>query len=164
MEWITIRAYGLPYEAVFARDLLKGHGIRARVLDDGLVGVAPHLSNAVGGVRLQVDPAERKDALAILAAPHVVPDPVLRDDEPDEPSPAPPHPADKLARRAFVAAILGITVVPAIATMVSLDALFSFAKRAGETSSRARILAAVAAAIDLAFLAGLAATALARFA
>lgn len=134
------------------------------MLDEATVGVAPHLSNAIGGVRLQVGAADRTDALAILAAPHVVPDPVLRDDEPDDPPPASPAPADRLARRAFVAAILGITVVPAIGTMVSLDALFSFAKRGGEASGLARILAAAAAVIDLAFVGGLAATALARFA
>lgn len=128
-----------------------------------MVGVAPHLSNAIGGVRLQVGAADRSDALAVLAAPHVVPDPVLRDDEPEDPPPAPKAPADKLATRAFVAAILGITVVPAIGTMISLDALVSFARRGGEASGRARVLAAVAAAIDLAFVGGLAATALARF-
>lgn len=149
-DWVTIRTYLLAYEAVFARDLLEAHGVHARVLDDAMVGVAPHLSNAIGGVRLQVNAAERKDALAILAAPHVVPDPVMNDDEPDEAPPARFVPVDSLARRAFVAAILGMTVVPLIGTAVSVDALLSFLRRKEEPASRrARILAGAALTIDL---------------
>jgi len=81
VNWITIRTYLFEYEAVFARDLLRTHGLGAQILDAGFIGVAPHMANAVGGVRLQVDARDREDAQKILAAPYLVPDPMPGDDE-----------------------------------------------------------------------------------
>src|SRR5690554_5191933 len=83
VEWITIRTYLFEYEAVFARDLLRAHGLRAQILDAGFIGVAPHMANSVGGVRLQADLREAEDARKILDAPHVVPDPPPEDEEGD---------------------------------------------------------------------------------
>ncbi|HEY0840642.1 MAG TPA: hypothetical protein VGD74_10690 [Vulgatibacter sp.] len=132
------------------------------MLDDAMVGVAPHLSNAIGGVRLQVDSADRKDAGAVLSAPHVVPEPVLRDEFVDDPPPLKAPLTDRLARRAFVAAILGVTVVPLIGTAISADALLSYVRQSrqeGEVAStRGRVLAGLALALDL--VAALAASAM----
>lgn len=121
LDWITIRTYLYEYEAVFARDLLVAHGIEARILDASLVGVAPHLSNAIGGVRLQVEEREREGALEVLAAPHLVPDQMMmpeEDEDEDEPeAEAPPSPG-RLALRAFVAAALSVLFLTFLGTAV----------------------------------------------
>src|SRR5690606_11630155 len=106
-------------------------------LDTGMMGMAWHLAPAIGGVRLQVRPEDREAALAILAgdeaeigssweerdarkaqftvleggggpaeaaAPEALPDePVFFDEEADEA-------AERLAKRALTAALLGVLV------------------------------------------------------
>lgn len=59
---VTVAQFGTPVEAEMARGRLESEGIRAFLRDDMAVGMQPHLSGLLGGVRLAV--AERDAAAA----------------------------------------------------------------------------------------------------
>ena len=62
----TVATYSFPAEAEAARLLLESQGIRAFLADDNLVGMNWLVSNAVGGVKLQVAETDAKRAVEIL--------------------------------------------------------------------------------------------------
>lgn len=64
---ITIARYSLPYEAHIARSRLDAEGIPAFVADEHTINMQWLLSDALGGVRLQVPEAHVDKALAVLA-------------------------------------------------------------------------------------------------
>lgn len=55
---VVVARFTTPVEAAIAQGALAREGIEAELRDDALVGIAWHLSNAVGGVKLVVRPAD----------------------------------------------------------------------------------------------------------
>ena len=67
---VVVARFVTPIEATIARGALEREGIESELRDDALVGIAWHLSNAVGGVKLVVRPADAEAARALLAELH----------------------------------------------------------------------------------------------
>ncbi|ROU02173.1 DUF2007 domain-containing protein [Marinobacter sp. R17] len=66
MSWVTVARYSLPFEAHMARARLDSEGIESMVVDEHTIGMQWLFSDAMGGVRLQVDEALEDRARAIL--------------------------------------------------------------------------------------------------
>ena len=126
----TLATFGSPVEANLARNRLEAAGIQAFLADEETVGMAWHLTNAIGGVRLQVANRDAEEALAILAETNasglLVPEqteaasPQRSDAEQllelgggdlDEPEPVPTS-REQNAERAFRGAVFGLLVLP----------------------------------------------------
>jgi putative signal transducing protein len=65
-EIVTIAAFANPFEANLAKQCLEEAGIPAFLADEQTIGVAWHLSIALGGIRLQVRSADASQSMAIL--------------------------------------------------------------------------------------------------
>ena len=65
-ELTTVQVFGDVTEAEIARSLLEHHGIFAFLPDKGVASTAWFLTNAVGGVRLQVPGSDLDDARQLL--------------------------------------------------------------------------------------------------
>ena len=63
---LTIATYPEPTRAHIAKALLESEGIPCRVVDEFTAGAYWLLSNAIGGVKLQVAPEDMDRARAIL--------------------------------------------------------------------------------------------------
>ena len=63
---VTVATFSLPTAAEAQKLLLEHEGIRAFLADDNLVGMNWFLSNAVGGVKLQVAASDAERAREIL--------------------------------------------------------------------------------------------------
>jgi rubrerythrin len=63
---VTVRTFQILTEAEMARMLLEGEGVRAFLLDAGIVNFNWFLSNAVGYIKLQVPEAEVQQAMELL--------------------------------------------------------------------------------------------------
>ncbi|MEX0606231.1 MAG: DUF2007 domain-containing protein [Marinobacter sp.] len=67
MSWVTLGRYSMPLEAHLDRSRLESEGIDAFVADEHTVNMQWMLSNAIGGVRLQVQEDDLYRARRILA-------------------------------------------------------------------------------------------------
>jgi hypothetical protein len=67
-DLITVASFPDVAEAELARERLELEGIRAFVIDAQTAGVMPFLTNAIGGIRVQVEPQDAERAKEILAA------------------------------------------------------------------------------------------------
>ena len=67
MQFAVVRTYSHAMEAQMARGALQAAGIDAQIADEHLVTQDWLLSNAVGGVRLQVPEADLESARRIIA-------------------------------------------------------------------------------------------------
>lgn len=67
MSWVTVRQYSLPYEAHLDRARLESEGITAVIADEHTISMQWMLSDALGGVRLRVQPEDLAEAESILA-------------------------------------------------------------------------------------------------
>lgn len=67
VSWLTVGHYSLPYEAHLGRARLESEGIDAMVVDEHTINMQWMLSDALGGVRLQVNEEDESRARAILA-------------------------------------------------------------------------------------------------
>ena len=68
-DLVTVRSYRDLPAADLARGLLESAGIHAWIQDDNLVRMDWFYSNAIGGIRLQVDAADAEAASEMLAQP-----------------------------------------------------------------------------------------------
>lgn len=114
---VTVSTFDMPTEAHLAKGLLEANGLEVFLADELTVGVAWHLSNAVGGIKLQVAETDVERATSILAAQEVstidveggLADlPEIEESESEPPSSA----ADKTVDRAVRAALLGLILFP----------------------------------------------------
>lgn len=157
--WATVGTYAYEHEAALVAGRLEQRGIATRILDAGLVGVAPHLSNAIGGVRLQVPKGDKDLVEHLLAAEDT--DGVLddvaweeADEEEDEATVPAAASANRLAAKALFAAVLGISFAPFVGTFFSGATLLDLRReRAEGASGAAKLMAAGALAINLAVVA-----------
>jgi hypothetical protein len=132
-RWVTIKTFDSPLEANLAKNLLEEAGLRTLLVGEEAVGMTWMLSNAVGGIRLQVvadDVARaqeilRRSSRAAFAndlEPEKTDDTGQSEIETDEPSDLgleqpeeiEPETTDraKNAERAFRGAVLGILFFP----------------------------------------------------
>ena len=65
-QLVTVQVFGDVSEAEIARSLLEHHGIFAFLPDKAVASTAWFLTNAVGGVRLQVPGSDLDDARQLL--------------------------------------------------------------------------------------------------
>jgi len=135
-------------EADVARGLLESAGIPCQLGDEATIGIAWHLSNALGGVKLLVDSTQADEAKRLLAE-GLSP---LSDDElaaeagatsePSSPVEAraaeEAEPADALAQRAFRTAIIGFVLFPFVVHLYSIYLLIRLDRVRGTLSSRGR--------------------------
>lgn len=154
---VTIATFDQPAQARLAQNVLEEAGIRAAVADESLVAMDWLLSNAVGGIKIQVWEADADRAVRVLEnrlgpAGEVGPDELAAEagaappEEPDdrpmftpgtgEPPPANADPRDVYARRLFVVAWLGalFPLLLPITIYLFLNAAFG----AGPLSARGR--------------------------
>jgi hypothetical protein len=123
-EFVTLATFGNALEAEMARNRLEAEGIRALILDRETASMAWHLTQAIGGVKLLVAPADEDRAALILDHPaerldrseadaivsqedldKVAP---LSPDEPDEP----PTERELNAGRAFKTQVFAFLIMP----------------------------------------------------
>src|SRR5262245_40227708 len=67
VELVTAASFSAPYEAHMAKGQLEANGIMAVIADEYTAGMNWLFSNAIGGVKVQVDKPDLEDALKILA-------------------------------------------------------------------------------------------------
>lgn len=146
-DWVTIGRYSTVHEALIVKGTLESHDLEVQLLDAETVGVDWLLSNAIGGVRVQVKEARRAVALEILG--EQPPESADSDSsqEPDEPARDRGALLSEDAKRALVAALLGF-MVPVVPNLYSLYLAATFAKSWGEAPRRARLWVGAAVLID----------------
>ena len=66
-DLVTVATFPDVSEAELARERLELEGVRAFVMDGQASGVMPYLANAMGGVRVQVEPKDAEKAREILS-------------------------------------------------------------------------------------------------
>ncbi len=65
-RWQTIRSYPTVIEAELARTKLESQDIECFLHDTFLLSINSFLTNALGGVRLDVKPEDAERAIAVL--------------------------------------------------------------------------------------------------
>ena len=73
-ELVTIRTYAGLAEAMFARSLLEDAGVECFLTDENTFRINWLYTPMLGGMRLQVRPADVEEATALLNAPAQSPD------------------------------------------------------------------------------------------
>jgi len=124
-EWVTVATFDQGVEASFAQDRLEAAGIASELADEATVGLAWHMAQAMGGIKLRVDAADLERARAVLA----------EEDSDDgaaspgfaqtaggleagssplemDPDEAPPNERERTAERAFRCAVFGFLFWP----------------------------------------------------
>lgn len=124
-EWVTIATFDQGVEASFAQDRLESAGIASELADEATVGLAWHMAQAMGGIKLRVDAADVERAQAVLAeedlgvgaaspafAELAADTEVSAIDTIDEADEAPPNERERTAERAFRCAVFGFLFWP----------------------------------------------------
>lgn len=114
---VTITTFDMPTEAHLAKNLLEANGLTAFLADEFIVGIAWHLSNALGGIKLQVPETEAERAIATLerrggAVPAVKERIPGTAEIAEEPAETLVSIIDRTADRALRAALLGLLFLP----------------------------------------------------
>ncbi|MDP2342585.1 MAG: DUF2007 domain-containing protein [Deltaproteobacteria bacterium] len=127
--------------AELVRGRLEASGIGVRLQDAHTIGLASHLAQAVGGVKVVVAKSDAEDARALLATPAVI------DDDADPRPTRREQTVDDVARWAFRLSLMGVAfpIVGQIASLVF--ALQAIGKRR-ELTRRGRVHLGVALAVD----------------
>lgn len=84
---VTIKTLSTPWEAQLARARLEAEGIHAVVADENFVRLYGALSDAVGGVKLQVREEDVARATELLRTERPIPEIYLVKDEDEDPRP-----------------------------------------------------------------------------
>ena len=152
----VVAAFDTLMEAELARGRLESEGIGARIIDGNTVGIAQHLSSALGGVKLAVAESDYPAARSILFAPSALIDDEGALDARDEPLPTVDTP-DGVAERALRAAVLGFVVFPPLLHLWSLVLVAGLRGQALSPAAHRRMVLALV--LDGAAIAGAAAVA-----
>lgn len=67
LQLVTISTFPTPIEANIAKNRLENEGVPSFVNDEATVGIAWHLGNALGGIKVQVAEKDAERARSILA-------------------------------------------------------------------------------------------------
>lgn len=165
-ELVTVATYNTSYEASMAKNCLQAAGVRAILADDITVGMAWHLGNALGGVKLQVQAEDAERAEQILA--EVRPETGVETDVaeggevdeheaegrpefmPEEPSRPPSNWREENARRAVRCALLGLLLWPL--QLYAFWLLMKVLVSEEPLTAESRRLAVIAACINIPFI------------
>lgn len=155
---VTIATFDSPMQAHIARNRLEAAGIVAVISNESIAGNAWHLTVAVGGVPLHVRAEDVETALQVLDEQASIElgntdaiDSEYDDEEDDEDqdevantssSDLSETEADRLARRAFRAALLGVLFLPLQLYSYWLLLLFIFEPTMASKSSRWQVAGA----------------------
>lgn len=145
-----VASFDTVLEAEMARGRLEVEGIPSRIVDGNTVGIAAHLSMALGGVKVVVAHSDLEAARGALFAPGTFEDPAFAPDAADEPAPPPALAltVDEVANRALRASVVGLIFVPPIGHLWSLWLLSSVWRKRAELSPKGRRQAAAAFVVD----------------
>src|SRR5215207_2944578 len=78
---VTVATFTSPWEAQLARARLEAEGIESMIADEHVVRLDWAISNAVGGVKLQVRKEDAESAAAALTSGNALPEIYLVTDE-----------------------------------------------------------------------------------
>jgi hypothetical protein len=84
MDLVTIKTYTYPQELAVVRTLLESEGIQTYSRDEMITQVDPFVSNAVGGVKLQVAGEDAPRALEIMLEKGFIEEPKTRGNTAEE--------------------------------------------------------------------------------
>lgn len=102
---VTVAEFSMVAEAHIVHGRLEEEGIPATITDENIVAMAWHLSQAVGGIKVQVAPQDVERARDLLAR-------IESQSPPDESLEDVPDPVQDLVRKALIAAFLGLAFPP----------------------------------------------------
>ncbi len=111
-ELVTVAVFTNSIEATLAQQRLEAEGIAAFLKDEATVNVAWYLTIAVGGIKLLVLREQAKQAASILAEASQEDYSALLEEEEEKPTVPRASVADRLAERAFRAAVFGLAFLP----------------------------------------------------
>jgi hypothetical protein len=140
---VTVATFQMPTDASLAKSVLEANGLTAFLADELTVGVAWHLSNALGGIKLQVAEPDVEQAIAFLQEPDIAPIDV-------EEGFTDVSEIEEAVNRALRAALFGIIVLPL--QLYSLWLLGGLLFSSWKLSYNERWKAFLAAALDLPML------------
>ena len=152
---VTVTTFQMPTDASLAKSVLEANGLMAFLADELTVGVAWHLSNALGGIKLQVAEPDVEQAIALLQGRDIASINVeegftdvseIEEYESEEPLSA----NDKVVNRALRAALFGLIFLPL--HLYSLWLLGGLLFSSQRLSYNGRWKAFLAAALDLPML------------
>lgn len=110
-ELALVARFTTQQDAELLRLRLEAEGFHVELEGTGSAGILPHMTNALGGVRVLVLKSQIEEAKRILQTP--LPDGAV-DAEPTQSE------GDARAKRARNAAVLGIVFIPVVLTLYSL--------------------------------------------
>jgi hypothetical protein len=159
---VTVATFWSPVEANLARNRLEAAGMRAFLASEESVRMAWHLTNAFGGVKLEVGDGETEEALAILTEdntsgpprsgqPEEALSPPSEVEQPGDPSAGEAAEAEPVltsreqnADRAFRGAVFGLLLLPLqLYVFWLLLKVFVSDERLGPEERRHAVVAAV---------------------
>jgi hypothetical protein len=147
-----VASFNTALEAEMARGRLEVDGIASRVLDGNTVGIAHHISNAIGGAKLMVSRSDLEAARAILFSPSALvdaPDGLEGPEQDPGELAKKPITANDNALAALRASILGLVVAPVIGQVwSSLLLVARVLPNAEELDDKGKRHAAIAGVID----------------
>src|SRR5688572_14170049 len=142
-----VAAFDTVLEAEIARGRLESDGIRARIVDGNVVGIAQHLSMALGGAKVVVHESDLAAAREILFSPSALveqEEQELLDADEAPTSLARELTPDEIATRALRASVLGLIFFPPLGHLYSLWLLKRIARtELSESGRRARTISLV---------------------
>ena len=65
-KWVTVATFTYPHELLFLRGRLEAEGIECFTADENTVATDPLVSNAIGGIKLQVREEALEKTMKIL--------------------------------------------------------------------------------------------------
>jgi hypothetical protein len=155
-DLVTVATFSQLEEAQIARARLESEEIESFLSGEAMAQTLWHLTNAIGGVKLQVAPEDAGRARTIL-------------DHPDEGAPAEEELSaevavdsaetiarEKSADRAYRGAIAGLVLAPVLLHVFSVFALIDYWQSSAKVEARARRRAHIAFAINVVVFAGFA--------
>jgi hypothetical protein len=152
-----VASFDTVMEAELARGRLESEGIGARIVDGNTVGVAQHLSIALGGVKIAVSRSEFEAAREVLNAPPLSDEELAMVALPPEAErvvvKVDALDADGYANRALRAAVIGLVALPPLGQLWSLVMLAKAVSVDGPIlSPKGKTQATIAVTIDAAVI------------
>jgi hypothetical protein len=139
----TIATFGDGIGAHLARGRLQEAGIRVFLVNENTVWVAPHLTNAIGGIKLQVAEEDVDKARTLLAEESGIEEENAEEMGSDDE--IAPTRREQNADRAFRGALIGLLVLPLqfYISWLLIQVLFSKEQIGAQQAGRALIAAVI---------------------
>jgi hypothetical protein len=150
----TIATFGDGIGAHLARGRLQEAGIPVFLVNENTVWAAPHLINAIGGIKLQVADENVDKARTLLAEENAIVSDFEETDETDDNEIAPTR-REQNADRAFRGSLIGLLVLPLqfYVSWLLVQVLFSN-ERIDPRQARRAVIAAIVNLFSFALMIG----------